>query len=376
MGQLKINGVDILTYVTPVSSSEVGTAHAAIPSKLKGISTEVNNGTKKILIGWTLYDPNNWSTNPVYDAAKGKLKVNGTVAPIMYDGTRPRNMSAKSTITGTGLTYYLNNVNGSLYVSTTANSASGTLITTSKAPNKDVICNMACWGAGGKGGGGAYWYLAGNWGGVGGAGGGKVFVTVCVPNNTYLRITTDADSGDYKGRTSDSSDTTYASPRLQVFKASGTQQILCNGGRSGTANNPRWSTDNYAGGGIEAVQSYQCLPTIQHKGATGANKAKNGLTGNSCTFGNVYSPYFGSPENNQGSLVLTGSGGTGPDSSYTQVHGSGGGGGYGNGGKAGDTGSGSGGSAGGYGAGGGGGGSPSGGCSGGNGGNPGFIIFY
>ena len=68
------------------------------------------------------------------------------------DGTRPRNMSAKASITGCGITYYINNVNGSLYLSTSANSASGTFIVSSKAPNKDCIINLAFWGAGGKGG--------------------------------------------------------------------------------------------------------------------------------------------------------------------------------------------------------------------------------
>ena len=375
MGTLKINGVDILNYVTPISSSEPGTQHSAIPSKLKGLHSEVDNGTKKIITGWTLQNSNSWSSNSVYDAAKKKLKVNGTVAPIMIDGTRPRNISAKASATGTGMTYYLNNVNGSLYLSTTANSASGTFIVSSKAPNKDCVVNIACWGSGGKGGGGAYWFLAGNWGGVGGAGGAKVFLTVCVLNNDYFKITTDTDS-DYKGRTSDSSDTTYQSPGLHIYKSTGSEQVVCYGGRSGTANNPRWSTDGYDGGGTYSVQTYGVLPTIRRKQSYGANKKSNGQSGNSVTFGSYLSPYMGNPEGNQGSLVLTGSGGTGPDSSYTQVHGSGGGGSYGNGGNAGDTGSGSGGSAGSNGAGGGGGGSPSGGCSGGNGGLPGFIIFY
>jgi hypothetical protein len=376
MGTLKINGVDIMTYITPISSSEAGTKHSAIPGKLKGLSAEVDNGTKKIITGWTLEDSNSWSTNSVYDAAKKKLKVNGTVAPIGIGGTRPRNVAAKASQTGTGMTYYLNNVNGALYLSSSANSASGTHIITSKAPNKDCIVNMACWGSGGKGGGGAYWFLAGNWGGVGGAGGAKVFVTVCIPNNTYFKITTDADGGSYNGRTSDSSDTTYASPGFHMYKASGTEQIVCYGGRSGTANNPRWSTDNYAGGGTYSVQTYGVLPTIRRRQSYGSDKISNGQTGRTCTFGTYLAPTLGNPEGNQGSLVLSGAGGTGPDSAYTQVHGSGGGGSYGRGGNAGDTGSGSGGSAGSNGAGGGGGGSPSGGCSGGNGGLPGFIIFY
>ncbi len=376
MGTLKINGTNILTYFTPVPSSEVGTKHAAFPDKIKGLTTEVDNNSKKVLIGWQLPDYNSYSSNPNYDAAKGKVKVNGKVAPIIMDGTRPRNISVKASITGCGLTYYLNNVNGSLYLSTSANSASGTFVVSSKAPNKDCIINLACWGAGGKGGEGAYWFLVGNWGGVGGGGGGKAFLTICVKNNDYLRIVTETDAA-LTGRTKTSNDTTFEAPGLQIYKSSGQEWCDCGGGYSGTSNHPRWSKDSYQGAGWTVVQTYGNIPLIKRKYASQlGTKSENGMSGKSVTFQNSESPYFGCPEGNQGSLVLTGNGGKGPDTSYTQVHGSGGAGSYGNGGNAGDTGNGSGGQAGTNGAGGGGGGSPAGGCTGGDGGLPGFIIFY
>ena len=374
MGQLKINGVDILTYFTPVPSSETGKQHGAFPSKIKGLTTEVDNGTKKVIIGWELKNSGNYSTNSNYDSAKGKIKINGQVAPVIMDGTRPRNMSAKASITGCGITYYINNVNGSLYLSTSANSASGTFIVSSKAPNKDCIINLAFWGAGGKGGEGAYWFLVGNWGGLGGAGGGKGFVTVCVKNGDYFRITTNSD-GDYKGRTACSSDTTYLAPGISIYKSDGTQWAWANGGYSGTSNHPRWSTDNYQGGGAVGISGSGNLPIIERTSIHGGHKAQNGMKGNGVFF-NDTGGGSGNPEGNVGKLVLGGLGGKGPDTSYTQVHGSGGGGSYGDGGAAGDTGSGSGGSAGTNGGGGGGGGSPAGGCAGGDGGLPGFIIFY
>lgn len=378
MADLQFQGSSLVNLSTPEASGNVGDKNSTFPDKIRGLTSEIDAGSKKIITGWSLNscNHNDWSSNANYNVNRdGKLLVNGSVISMMYNGTRPRNIACKATITGTNKIYYLNNVNGSLYLSTSANSASGTYITTSTAPNKDCIVNIALWGSGGKGGGGAYWFLAGNWGGVGGAGGGKVFVTACILNNDYFKITIDSDS-DYIGRTTESADTTYSSPAIHLYKSNGRQWCVCYGGESGTAHNPRWSTDNYKGGGIYSVQSYGHLPLIQRKYTDGANKNSNGKTGNSCSFYNYQSPHMGNPEGHQGSLVLTGAGGVGPDSGYTQSHGSGGAGSYGNGGNAGDTGNGSNGSAGSNGGGGGGAGSPAGGAAGGNGGLPGFKIFY
>ncbi len=369
MGTLKIYGVNILQYTTPVPTSEVGTAHSAFTDKIKGISTELDSKSKKIVTGWNVY-------GAPYDAASGKIRVNGQVVPVMVDGTRPRNISTKATITGCGVTKYINNVNGNVYLSDTANSASGTLIVNTKDVNKDAILNIACWGAGGKGGGGAYWFLVGNWGGVGGAGGGKAFLTIRIINNDYVRIVTQADSAK-TGRTTDSSDYAIESPSLIMYDSEGTAFCTCTGGWSGVANHPRWHADDYKGAGTVSAKSTDKVAVIVRKIASGvANKIENGRAGRSITFSDSTAPSLGNPENNKGPIALTGAGGSGPQTRYEQTNGSGGAGGYGAGGNAGDTGNGSGGSAGTNGGGGGGGGSPAGGCAGGDGGLPGFKIFY
>ena len=378
MGTLKINGVDILEYTTPIESTEVGTQHPAFPTKIKGISLTVDSGVQKIITGWKLPDTNSYSSNPDYDAAEGKIKVNGVVQKVMYDGTRPRNVSYKAVREGVGQTNYLNNVNGSLYLTTEANKASGFLVTTSHAKNKDCIVNLVCWGAGGKGGGGAYWFLVGNWGGVGGGGGGKVMFTALIRNNEHLKFITDSDD-DKTGRTKNSNDTTYQAPGIKVYLSSkpNTVWCSCNGGFSGVSNNPRWYTDTLQGGGTVVVQTYGNLPFIERLTASQTGKKKyNGWNGTDNTFENSQSPYAGNPEGNYGRIFLTGYGGQGPDNKDTTSHGSGGAGGYRDGGKAGDTGTGSSGQAGTSGGGGGGSGSPAGGANGGDGGLPGFAIFY
>ena len=371
MGILKIKGKDILQYTTPVATSEVGTSHSAFTNKIKGITTDLNNKTKKIVTGWTVM-------GTAYDAASGKLKVSGKVAPIMIDGTRPRNLSAKATITGTGITKYLNNVNGKVYLSDTANSATGTLIVTSKDVNQNAIFNVACWGAGGKGGGGAYWFLKGWWGGVGGAGGGKVFLTIRLLKNDYIKIVTESDT-DKIGRITENAEEVYQSPSVIMYDSQGTEFCTCTGGYSGTSNNPRWSQDDYLGAGTVTTKNTSKVTIVVRKIASGvANKIENGLNGRDCAFTNSQSPVLGNPENNQGALILTGKGGIGSQTEYNQGAGSGGAGCYGAGGSGGDTGgeNGSGGDPGINGGGGGGAGSPNGGVTGGLGGLPGFILFY
>ncbi len=374
MGTLKIKGVNILDYSPCVSINDIGLEHE-MGQKIHGISAEIDGRSQKIVKGWNLGNADGYSTNSSYDACCGKVKVNGQVAPVMIDGTRPINNGVRAQVTGTGLTHYLNNVNGMLYLADNANTASGTFVVSSKAPNKDCVVNMVCWGSGGKGGTGAHWFMSSNNGGIGGAGGGKVFFTACIKNGDYLRLVTESDTVK-TGRVSESNDTTFASPNLYVYNSVGEILITCEGGRSGTANNQRSSTDDYLGGGIVIVAKGANCPIIVRKKVNGANKIQNGLTGRISVFQDANSPCLGNLENIQGSLVLSGSGGKGPDTSFNLAHGSGGAGGYGTGGNAGDTGVGSQGSAGTNGAGGGGAGTPSGGASGGEGGLPGFIIFY
>lgn len=373
MGTLKIDGVDILNYTKNTSNNDAGIAHPAFPKKIKGVANT------KIVTGWQLNDPDKWSTNADYDASKGRIKVNGTPYKVMVIGTRPRNLNALARIDGTGLTYYLNNVNGSLYLSTNRNEASGTFLYESKAENKDVVVTIVAWGSGGKGGGGAYWFLAGNWGGVGGAGGGKVLFTCCILKNKCFKIVTDPDDDTRKGRTSNSSDDSFPSPAFRLYKSNGDQVVVCYGGYSGVSNHPRWSEDVYASAGSYSVINKTKLPCILRMATIGGRKVGNGMTGNDCIFEGGFTEYdYGNPENyiSGNKIILKGLGGKGPQTSYTQSQGSGGGASYGNGGAAGDTGSGSNGSAGYAGGGGGGSGSPAGGANGGDGGTPGCIILY
>ena len=366
MGILKINGIDVNNYIGELYTSN-RTKQNILGTKLKGFNSTIDSGSQYAATGW------------LYDVFEGKLKHNGNACTCAAQGTRPINATvlAKS---GAGMTYYLKNENGTLYLKTSISASTGEIIKASTDKDKRVIINIALWGAGGKGGGGAYWFLAGNWGGIGGGGGAKVFYTLVFENNTYCQITTGSESS-YKGRTTDSSDTTYSSPFIRLTSSTGITIATCNGGKSGIGNHPRWATDNFTE--QSSASTYSTNPATLgnvtfylRKKVNGAAKQRNGMSGKSSTFGDVLSPAYGNPEGLANNFENSANGGQGPHSSYTQPAGSGGGAGYHAGGKAGDTGSGSAGSGGTWGGGGGGGGSPANGAAGGNGGHAGFRIFY
>lgn len=366
MGILKINGVNVNNYIGELYTSN-RTKQNILGTKLKGFNATIDSGSQYAATGW------------LHDVFEGKLKYNGSACTCAAQGTRPINKTVLSK-SGAGMTYYLKNDNGTLYLKSSPTASTGEKIVTSTDKNKRVVINIALWGAGGKGGGGAYWFLKGYWGGVGGGGGAKVFYTLVFENNAYCKITTGSASS-YKGRTTNSDEETFASPFGRLSASTGTVIATCNGGKSGIGSHPRWATDNFSEQSSASTYSTNLITLgnvtfYLRKKVNGAAKQRNAMTGKSSTFADVLSPAYGNPENIANNFENTASGGRGPESSYNQSEGSGGGAGYHAGGRAGDTGSGESGSAGTYGGGGGGASSPSGGADGGNGGHAGFRIFY
>lgn len=366
MGILKINGVNVNNYIGELYTGTL-TKQSALGTKLKGFNTTIDSGTQYAATGW------------LYDVFEGKLKRNGSPCTCAAQGTRPMNRFISSR-SGSGLVYYLNNINGTLYLTTSPMATTGDVIKTSTDKNKRVVINIALWGAGGRGGGGAYWFLKGNWGGVGGSGGAKAFYTLVFGNNSYCQITTGNES-EYSGRTTNSHEFIYTAPFANLIASNGIVIATCNGGQSGISSHPRWKNDDFSS--QSSASTYSVNPTTQgnvifylRKKASGAAKQQNAMWGKSSTYGDILAPFYGNPENVVNNFINSASGGQGPQTFYQQSQGSGGGAGYGAGGKAGDTGTGSDGSVGNLGGGGGGAGSPAGGANGADGGNAGFWIFY
>ncbi len=403
MGTLKINGIDILTLSTPISSDEIGTKQDIIGSSIKGLKPELDNGTQKLLdAGYKVNG--DYLIDRYYDASKSKIRKNGHVITIAYNGTRPRNIKSFSLNMSESVTKYINNIDGILYVADNPR-AIGTrvlddLISTD-LESKTCIFNMSMWGAGGRGGGSGYWLFAGNKGGVGGAGGGKIFSHIELENGGCIKIHTNSNPGRTTQAPADTAGNIRAADIFMTAKTladdndDAREIAKCTGGlngrtyKGGTYDN---HGDSTGGGGVVsyttpgmAVTSWMPHDTfycgiIQYLlKANGGNKNPNYGSGFASTFKEITSfrdyawEYtYGNQENNQGALVLIGNGGS---TGGGQGDGDSGGGSYGNGGNAGTPYSGSAGSNGG---GGGGAGARGNGTTGngGNGGYAGFAIFY
>lgn len=398
MGVLKVNGVDIRDYATAVSDLQGRTESVLTSSdRFKNVyiteSETTSNSTKMLSTAWG------------HDVFESKLKLNGVNVTVAYDGTRPINKSTgfystmgiagKGAINdcyAMGCTYRLVNENGKLniyqYVSSST-VTSGPEITSSdrltyenivisKHPNKIIVINIMMTGGGGAGGCGAYFFLRGDFGGVGGGSGARSFFTLTLNNgDAYIIYSpyagTISGTAYNVGGVVDNTNQFSNSQLCAIRKLNSSSDfIVCNGGINGVSYKGVNSDSS-----ISTMSPFysSTLPTgvVLRKKANGQRKALNGNGLNSVAFTNVTAPYYGNPENIKGDLIETASGGTAQSSE--QKTGSGGAAGYGAGG-AGGTSSSEDGVAGGIGAGGGGAYANFTENHGGRGGSPGFIIFY
>lgn len=106
----------------------------------------------------------------------GKYKVNGSSIDVALKGCRPIGV-LRHTLSTPG-TYYINRINNQTWVSSSANSASGTRI---DHDPKFIFLELQGGGGGGAGGSGLY-------ASSGGAGGGYCFKAVALPENSYIRV--------------------------------------------------------------------------------------------------------------------------------------------------------------------------------------------
>lgn len=360
-GKITLNGVDVKTY---------------LPSRIRTTDDRtcernLNEHVPTFSSGTSYFYPTGW----MHDAFEGHVKHNDEPLSIAPQGTRPVKDSVNGT-TFVGTTKYLNNVEGKLYLSDTANSATGWSLLTSKERQKICVINCLFYAAGGKGGGGAYWFLAGNWGGVGGGGAAQALYTFVIENNKYLKIVTDSDT-DKTGRLNNSNDTTYKAPDLRIYTSSGSLVCTVGGGYSGTSNHPRWHQDDYARSTFSYSSARYVANGVQfllQRYGQGTYKRYNGNNGyDSFLDYSGVSPYWGNPE---GVEVVAYRNYGGKAAGESQGHGSGGGASHSAGGLGGDMGNGSDGGYGQSGAGGGGSGSPAGGANGGDGTPCGLVFLY
>jgi len=393
-GKILLNGTDVTSRVYLVTASDSRTKYTLLGSKLTGWSTEVDAGTKKGLT----------AINTTLDGFAGHVYKNGVVAPIAMMGSRPVNKTRLFISTFQTLTITANS-NGKLtIVDQDPQTYEVSLTETGVDTNVPYLnFDLVLWGGGGKGGSGAYFFLQGNWGGVGGSGGGKAIV------NVTLRVGETVTLKLYEASSTSGEDTASDNQRYfagcTVLYFDDTELLTAMGGASGLSNHPRSASMNnrimvsetsviFATDAMRSKQGqsfYDSSGNLRARFVTvnaikGGYWVLNGNNGNASTFPSTNSGIFsnyvnddlfqGNPEHLLGVIPQTGSGGTSVNNKYEQNRGSGGGGSYMQGGTAGDASGSSAGARGSFGGGGGGAGSPAGGAQGGSGGNHGCAIFY
>lgn len=171
MDKLLINSVNVNAYIGDLyDNSDARTkASSVIGTKIKGFNPEIDSQSKKAVTG------------DVCDVFQKKLRYKGSTITIAPNGTRPLNQS-ETRVVGDNISKYLVNKNGLLVISDSNPADVGIDAITGLLPNdnrgvistdkdKKVVVTVALWGAGGKGGGGAYYTIfmgpAGYYGGIG-----------------------------------------------------------------------------------------------------------------------------------------------------------------------------------------------------------------
>lgn len=184
-----------------------------------------------------------------------KYKVSGQPIDVALKGRRPIGIPLAELTPGT---YYLNRVNGQTWLSTSANSATGTRL--SHDPQV-VFIELQAGGGGGAGSGLTY-------AAAGGGAGGYAFTVAEIPENSYLRIEVGA-KGTGGGGGSDGNN----GGSTILYNASGTAIVTCTGGGGPTSKtNADGGSSGNASGGI-----------VNINGGSGGKKEHGGDTINSFT---------------------------------------------------------------------------------------------
>ena len=161
-------------------------------------------------------------------------KAQGLPIDVALPGCRPIGCLRATLTPGT---YYINRVNNQTWVSSSANSASGTRI-----DHDPKYLFLELQGGGGGGGGGGAFYASG-----GGGGGGYCFLAVTLPENSYYRIVVGSGGNGGDGGTNHDGGT---GGETAIYDASGTQIARGAGGYGGPHNEDYTPQGGGAFGGI------------------------------------------------------------------------------------------------------------------------------
>lgn len=188
-------------------------------------------------------------SNSVFD-----YKAQGLPIDVALPGCRPIGCLRATLTPGT---YYINRVNNQTWVSSSANSASGTHI---DHDPKFVFLELQAGGGGGAGSGLTY-------AAAGGGAGGYSFTAVEIPENSFLRLVVGSKG---QGGNSDGGSGNRGGDTV-LYDASGSQLVICYGGNGpSSSSNASGGSGGTASGGI-----------VNITGGSGASKENSGSAINS-----------------------------------------------------------------------------------------------
>lgn len=246
--EYKINGQDIDTLFESFSLNEQS-QYGVTDSQFTMNNGKFKKGGQPLRTALNATFPTSAGSYIGGSNSTNKYKVSGQPIDVALKGRRPIGIPLIELTPGT---YYLNRINGQTWLSTSANSATGTRLS-----HDPQVVFMELQAGGGGGAGSGLTYAA-----AGGGAGGYSFTAIEIPENSYLRIVVGAkgNGGNADGGAGNRGGDTA------LYDASGKAMVLCNGG-----NGP--SSSSSAGGASGGTATGGL---ININGANGAKKENTG----------------------------------------------------------------------------------------------------
>lgn len=245
----KINNVDIdETYETFETS--VAEQYGVTDSKFTDSTAKFkkNGQPLKTAIGKTF--PTSAGTHLGGSNTCTQYKVNGQPIDVALKGCRPIGIPLATLSEGT---HYVNRVNGETWLSTSANSATGTRL---KYNPKYIFVEIQGGGGGGAG-------SSGVWCSGGGGGGGYAFTGIALPENSYVRIVVGAAGPRGENRKDgENGGTSY------LYDANGSIILQANGGGKGRKTDDGQGTPGVYSGGTGLNGGYGAVKKENGGGTT------------------------------------------------------------------------------------------------------------
>lgn len=226
----KINNVDI-DEIYETFDISVANQYGVTDSKFTDSSARFKKGGQALKVATGKVIPTSAGNHLGGSNTCTKYKVNGQPVDVALKGCRPIGVPLATLSEGT---HYINRVNGQTWLSTSANSATGT-----RLPYDAKYLFVEIQGGGGGGAGSSAVWCSG-----GGGGGGYAFTGIALPENSYVRIVVGG-----AGLRGENRSNGKVGGNSYLYNANGSVILQANGGGGGkTSDDGGGSGGGYSGG--------------------------------------------------------------------------------------------------------------------------------